>query len=191
MKRFISRPATRRGIVVLGLVALITVLATRDVKQDLQTPLTDVDTRLNYALFDFKAQLLDEDGVLAVTIEAPVLRNNATSGIGTVTRPDIFVSENGNDWSVKANTAVVSADREFISLAGEVRVVRYNARDSDALEIKTRDLVLAVTSRTASTDARVNIQHARDRIAATGMFLDLVNDHFELFDNVKAVYDTP
>ena len=190
MNRFISRPTTRRGIAVLAFAALVTWLATRDVKQDLQTPVTSVDTRLNYALFEFKAQLLDDEGQLALTIEAPVLRNNARSGVGSVTRPEIFISENGNEWSIWASSAVVSAYREFVSLAGEVRAVRYNAQDSNALEIHTRDLLLTVTTRVATTDARVNMHHAGDRLAATGMILDLINDRFELLNDVNAVYDT-
>ena len=191
MKRFISRPSTRRGILIVGMVALLTVIATRDVRQDLQPPLKEVDTRLNYALFDFKAQLLDENGRLAMTMEAPVLRNNATSGIGTVTRPEIFVSENGNDWTVRASTAVVSANREFVSLAGDVRVVRYNVGDSNALEIQTRDLVLDVVSRSGNTDASVAISHAGDQLSAIGMNLNLTDNSFELRENVKAIYDTP
>ncbi|HKJ18946.1 MAG TPA: LPS export ABC transporter periplasmic protein LptC [Xanthomonadales bacterium] len=191
MNRYISRPATRRGIVIAGIIAMITVIATRDIKQDLQPRLQEVDTRLNYALFDFKGQILDEQGQLAMTIEAPVLRNNATSGIGAVTRPEVYVRENGNQWRMRASTAVISADRQFVSLAGDVSIVRYNAQDSDALEIQTRDLVLDVNSRSGNTDARVSMKHALDQLWADGMFLDLVNDQFELHDNVKAIYDTP
>ncbi len=191
MNRYFSRPATRRGIVIVGIVAVITVLATRGVRDVMQPNLQEVDTRLNYALFDFRGQMLDEQGKLAMTIEAPVLRSNASSGIGTVTRPEIYVNENGNQWTLWANTAVISSDRHYVSLAGDVRAVRYNALDSDALEIQTRDLVLDVNARTGNTDATVSIQHARDSLTANGMSLDLVNDHYELLENVKAIYDTP
>lgn len=174
----------------LALLAVLSVIATRGVRQDLQTTRAEVDTRLNYALFDFRAHLLDEEGKLAVTMEAPVLRNNASSGVGSISRPEIFVRENGNDWTIGADTAVVSADRRFISLTGEVTLVRYNDFDSDALNVQTRDLVLARESRTASTEAQVDLQHAGDQMAATGMFLDLKNDRFELHHDVTAVYET-
>lgn len=189
MRRYIGKPATRRAIIALALIALVTVIATRDVRQDLQTTRMDVDTRLNYALFDFRAQIMDEYGKLAVTMEAPVLRNNANSGIGSITRPKIFISENGNEWNIRADNAVVSADREFISLTGSVTVVRYNMLDSDSLNIQTRDMVVAIEPRTASTEARVHMQHARDQLAATGMFLDLNNDRFELHSDVTAIYE--
>lgn len=189
--RFPSRPALQRGIVLLALAAGVSFLATRDVRDTLLPQLADVDTRLNYALFDFKATLLDDEGLLALTIEAPVLRNNARSGVGTVTRPKIFLREGGIDWRIRANSAVVSADREYVSLAGEVNVVRYNVLENDLLEIDTRDLMVSVTPRLASTDARVDMRHAGDRLAATGMKLDLISDRFELLDDVSAVYDTP
>ena len=41
------------------------------------------------------------------------------------------------------------------------------------------------------TDSWVDIRHAGDRIAATGMTVDMINDQFELLNEVSAVYDTP
>ncbi len=191
MTRYFTRPATRRGIAVLALAAIVSFLASRDVQQELRAPLAQLDNRLNYALFDFRARLLDERGQLAATIEAPVLRNNADTGVGSITEPQIYVRESGNDWQIESDSAVISADRQFVSLSGEVQVVRYNDQDSDAVTLDTRDMVLAVTPRTASTDSRVNIRHAGDQIAANGMFVDMINDQFELLNEVSAIYDTP
>lgn len=191
MTRHFTRPATRRGIAVLTIAALVAFLASRDVQQELSPPVGRLDTRLNYALFDFRARLLDEKGQLAATIEAPVLRNNADTGVGAITRPQILVRENGNDWHIQSGSAVISADREFVSMSGEVEVVRYNELDSNEVTLDTRDLLLAITPRTASTDSWVDIRHAGDRIAATGMTVDMINDQFELLNEVSAVYDTP
>ena len=191
MRRFVNRPATRRGILLLALAAVASFLATRDLRQDLGPGQGEVDTRLNYALFDFEALLLDKQGELAMTIQAPELQNNASSGVGTVSTPNIFLREAGNDWRIVADSAVVSADREFVSLAGAVSVVRYNAQTSDRLEIDTRDLLLAVSPRTATTDAHVNMRHAGDRLEANGMQLDLVKDRYQLFADVSAHYDMP
>lgn len=191
MTRLISRPATKRAIALLTLAAMVSFLATRDVRRDFEPTDPEVDTRLNYALFDFRARMLDEFGNLAAAIEAPELRNDALTGIGTVSSPEIYVRQADNDWQLDATTAVVSADREFITLTGDVKVVRYNETANDRVEIDTSDLLVAVTPRTASTDARVNIRHAGDRLDATGLRLDMMNDQFELLDDVSAVYDTP
>lgn len=189
--RFPNRPAVQRGIAVLALAAVASFLATRDMREDLQPRIGDVDTRLNYALFDFQAALLDEEGRLAMTIEAPELRNDASTGVGTVSQPHVFVRDAGMDWRIAAESAVISADRELVSLAGEVNVVRYNVAENDLLEIDTRDLLVNVTPRTASTDAHIAMRHAGDRLAAKGMRLDLVNDRYELLNDVSAIYDTP
>ncbi len=191
MSRFTSRPAIQRGILLLAAAAVASYLATRDVQQQLRPSGAEIDTRLNYALMDFEALLLDDSGTLAVTVKAPLLRNDARSGVGTVTRPDILVRQGPNEWRIAADTAVVSADREFVSLAGDVNMVRYNVRERDFLEIDTRDLLVSVTPRTASTEARVTILQAGDRLTATGMRLDMVNDRFELLNDVSAIYDLP
>ena len=191
MTRFIGRPATRRAIFIITLLAAASFLASRNIKQDLEPPGTDVDTRLNYALFDFEAMLLDKEGQLAVTIEAPVLRNNADTGVGSVTEPVMFLREEGNEWHIKANSAVVSADREFVSMTGDVNLVRYNAASDGTLEIDTRDVLVAVSPRTAATDAPVQMRHAGDRMAANGMKIDMITNHYELLQDVRAVYDTP
>lgn len=190
MSRIIIRPSVRRGILVLAVAAALSILATRDVKQQLRPDGAEVDTRLNYALIDFEATLLDDAGQLALTIGAPILRNEASSGIGTVTEPDILVRQGLNEWRITASSAIVSADREFVSLAGDVKMLRYNSAARDLLEIDTRDLLIAVTPRTASTEARVAMRQAGDRLNATGMRLDMINDRFELLSDVSAFYDT-
>jgi LPS export ABC transporter protein LptC len=191
MTRFIGRPATRRAIFLTALLAAASFLASRDIKLDLEAPAAEVDTRLNYALFDFEATLLDDDGQLAVTIEAPILRNNADTGVGSVTEPKIFLRESGNEWNIRANSAVVSADREFVSMTGDVNLVRYNAASDGTLEIDTRDVLVAVTPRIATTDAAVEMRHAGDRMAANGMKIDMITNHFELLNDVSAIYATP
>lgn len=191
MKKFINRPATRRGILLLALAAAGSFLATRDILQVREPRSAEVDTRLNYALFDFEAMLLDDQGQLAMTIDAPLLRNNASSGVGTVNTPKIFLREKSNEWRISADSAIVSADREFVSLAGAVSVVRYNEINSDLLEIDTRDMLLAVTPRTATTDSQVTMRHAGDQLDATGMKLDMINDRYQMFAEVSAFYDTP
>ena len=68
-------------------------------------------------------------------------------------------------------------------------MVRRNEITGDRLDIATRDVVLEVTPRTASTDAQVRIRQNRDRLDAYGMRLDIVNDRFELLNEVRAHYE--
>ena len=191
MIRFISRPATRRGIAFLALATVASYLALRDVKLDSASPESELDTRLDYAMFDFEAQLLDEQGLLAMTIEAPLFRHGANSRIGTISNPTVFLLESGNEWTIEAGSAVITADQDFVSLAGNVKMVRKSPLTCDFLQIDTRDMVIEVEPRTATTESQVTMRHARDRLVATGMNLDMAGNRYELLGDVHAVYDTP
>ena len=164
MTRFFSRPATRRGIVVLALAAIGTYLALRDVKMESATGESDLDTRLDYAMFDFEARILDELGALVMTIEAPVLEHAAHTEVGTISKPKMFLRESGNEWTIEAESAVITADQDFVSLTGEDRMARRNAMANDLLLIDTRDMVIEVEPRTATTESQVTMRHARDRL---------------------------
>ncbi len=49
--------------------------------------------------------------------------------------------------------------------------------------------MLRVTPRTASTESFVTIVQAGDRLDAVGMNLDMINNSFELLNDVRAHYD--
>ena len=55
--------------------------------------------------------------------------------------------------------------------------------------IDTRDVLLNITPRTASTLAEVSIVQAGSRLDAIGMNLDMINEHYELLDAVRAHYE--
>jgi lipopolysaccharide export system protein LptC len=51
--------------------------------------------------------------------------------------------------------------------------------------------MLRVTPRTASTESFVTIVQNGDRLDALGLNLDMINDTYELLNNVRAHYDIP
>ena len=183
------RRRTRLGILVLAALAVLSWLLSRPVELIEDAPVAGLDTRLNYALHEFRGRLLDERGETRLEISAPLLRNDASSGIGTVEKPDIRIQQDNEEWYITAESAVIAADRELITLSGEVNMVRRNEITGDRLDIATRDVVLNVTPRTARTDAQVRIRQNRDRLDANGMRLDIVNDRFELLSEVRAHYE--
>jgi len=52
-------------------------------------------------------------------------------------------------------------------------------------------VVLNVTPRTAMTETDVSIRQQGDRLDAVGMKLDMVNERYELLNEVRAHYQTP
>lgn len=183
------RRRTRRSIILLALLAVLTWILSRPSVEELSQPVEGLDTRLNYALHDFRGRLLNDLGEISLEIEAPLLRNDAASGIGTVESPHIRIQQEDEEWYITAESAVITADREWFTLEGAVTMVRNNELTGERLDITTRDVVFNVTPRTASTDASVNIRQAGDRLDATGMRLDMINDRFELLSEVRAHYE--
>lgn len=183
------RRATGRAIAALTLLATVSWFLARDPGEERPSPFEDLDTRLNYALWDFTAMLLDEHGRVSVRIDAPMLRNDARSQVGTIENPRIRIQEEADEWYITADSAVVTADREHVSLVGSVDLLRENPQTGETLEIRTRDVLLNVTPRTASTEAAVTIVQHGDQLDAVGMKLDMKTDSYELLDKVRARYE--
>jgi LPS export ABC transporter protein LptC len=182
---------TRHGILLLSSLAVISWLLTRDPAETGETPPASVDTRLNYAMWDFTAVLLDDEGRVNLQIDSPKLRKNALSEIGTVESPQILIQQDKEEWHITAESAIITADREHVSLVGDVNMLRMNYLTSETMVIITQDVMLNVTPRTASTESEVSILQAGDRLDALGMRLDMMNDSFELLENVRAHYAIP
>jgi LPS export ABC transporter protein LptC len=185
----VIRRRTRRGIILLALLAVLSWILSRPGTEDEARPLEGLDTRLNYALHEFQGRLLNDLGETNLEIEAPLLRNDASSGIGTVESPNIRIQQEDEEWYITAESAVIAADREHITLVGEVNLLRRNEITGALLDITTRDVLLNVTPRTASTDSEVKIRQEGDRLDATGMNLDMINDKVELLSEVQAHYE--
>ncbi len=180
---------TRHGILLLSSLAIISWLLTRGPAETGETPPASVDTRLNYAMWDFTAVLLDDEGRVNLKIESPKLKKNALSEIGTVDSPQILIQQDKEEWHITAESAIITADREYVSLIGKVNILRLNQISGETLEITTRDVMLRVTPRTASTESFVTITQYGDRLDAHGMNLDISNDNYELLTDVRAHYD--
>ena len=182
---------TRRGIILLTLLAAVSLFLARDRGSPRSEPFANLDTRLNYALYDFDGLLLNNEGAGNLKIRSPVLRNNAQTGIGTVEQPEIRIQQEGDRWYISAETAVISPDREQVSLAGAVELTKISETTGQRVDISTRDVLLEVTPRTAFTEAGVSIRQDGDRLDAVGMKIDMINRHFELLHEVQAHYETP
>jgi len=187
----VIRRTTWRNVIVLSALAVVSWWVARDPTEPNSAPMDRLDTRLNYALWNFNAQLLDENGALKLQMDAPILRNNASSQIGTVENPRIRIQLEDDEWYISADSAIITADREHVSLVGTVDLSRQNRNSRDTLQIRTRDVMLNVTPRTASTDAHVTIAQNSDQVEAVGMKLDMKNNSYELLDKVRAFYATP
>jgi len=182
---------TGRGIFVLSLLAVASWFVSQNPADKGNEPRSAVDTRLNYALRDFEGRLLDDQGNISLEISSPVLRKNAESEVGTIESPAIRIQQENDLWYISAESAIITPDREFVSLIGAVDILRVTRNSSETLEITTRDVLLRVTPRTASTEALVTIRQPGEHLDALGMNLDMINDSYELLEDVQAHYEIP
>ena len=182
---------TRRGIILLALLAALSWVFSREQTEIREQPVSELDTRMNYALYDFEGRLLKDDGEVNLEIQAPVLRSNARSGVGTVENPEIWIQQEDERWYITAESAIITANREHVTLTGDVYLTRRNELTGQLLEILTKDVMLNVTPRTASGDSAVSIKQENDRLDAIGLRLDMIANSFELMDDVQAQYEIP
>lgn len=185
------RPATRRGVLVLAATAALTWFFARQTPEPFAEPPNRPDVKLNYALYDFSGRLLDGQGGVNLQIRSPVLRNDAESGIGTVDSPEIRIHQDDDRWFITAESAIISPDREVVTLRGEVYLSRHVPEEGRLLEIASSDVVLNVTPRTAQSDAPVSIRERGDRLDAVGLRLDMINETYQLLNDVRAHYELP
>jgi LPS export ABC transporter protein LptC len=186
----VSQRRTRRGIILLALLATLSWELSRE-GEVAEQPVSKFDTRLNYALYDFDGRLLNEVGAIKLEIQAPVLRSNARSGVGTVENPELRIQQGAERWYITAESAIITADREHVSLMGDVELTKRNELTGQLLEISTKDIMLNITSKTASGESRVSIRQENDSLDAVGIRLDMISNRFELHHDVQAYYETP
>jgi len=182
---------TRRGIILLALLAILSWILSPEQDEITDRPFSNLDKRLNYALYDFDGRMLRDDGTVNMEIQAPVLRSDAKSGVGTVVNPEIRILQEDERWYITAESAIITADREHVSLVGEVYLARRNELTGQLLEISTSDIMLNITPRTASGDSAVNIKQDNDSLDAIGLRLDMIANSFKLLKDVQAHYETP
>jgi LPS export ABC transporter protein LptC len=182
---------TRRGIILLAVLASLSWMLSRESGEVEDRPIRRLDTRLNYAMYDFAGRLLDDEGLVNFKFQAPVLRSDARSGIGTIESPEIRIQQEDEQWYITAESAIMTADQEHVSLTGDVYLARKNQLTGELLEVSTMDVMLNVTPRTASSDSSVYITHSDNRLDATGLRLDMISNTFELLKDVRAYYETP
>jgi len=182
---------TRHGIILLTALSIITWLLPKGSSDPVGERPARLDTRLNYALRDFNSKLLDKQGNISLQISSPLLRKVAASEVGTIKSPQIWINQAGQQWHISSESAIITADREYISLIGDVNLVRLDEISGETLNITTKDVMLRVTPRTASTDSFVTIVQYGDRLDALGMNLDMINNNFQLLNEVRAHYEIP
>lgn len=180
---------TRNGIILLAVLTATVFWLGRSSQERSAPPITGLDTKLDYALRQFEARYFDADGRQAARMWAPILTNDAVSGVAVVENPRFEVMHEGSLWNIIAESATVAADRERILLAGKVNMRRMAPDSLEWLEVNTSEMTLEVTARVAHSDQPVVIMDDNSTMEAVGFSIDMRDDSFHLDDQVKGRYD--
>lgn len=182
-------PQTRRGIILLGSLCLVSFWASRQDDGDGAGPIQGLDPRMDYALADFQMLAYDERGLPAITLWAPRLANDAATGIGAVDAPRAELHHDGFRWNISADHATVSSDREIIFFTGDVRLVRDSGEPSEHLEIESSEVTLEVTPRLAWSKQLVDVADPAGRMSARGFRVNMLSNHYHLESGITGTYE--
>jgi LPS export ABC transporter protein LptC len=182
------RRKTSTGILALAVLVALSYWTGRMNTSGVPGPIAGLDTRLDYALRDFELRFYDTQGQPAAHLTAPMLANQAATGIGEIFRPRFEVMHRGNVWNIVAQSATIGSDRQQVLLHGDVRMHRQATLPDRSLDMLTSELLLEVTQRLAGSDRSVRIQDGADTLRAVGFQVNLANDHFTLMDDVQLTY---
>ena len=179
---------TRRGIMALILLTGVSFWATREQRDDSPEPNTGLDPRLNYVLRNFELQVYDVNGKTTLNMKAPVLSNDPVLQMGTIENPLLVLHQQDITWNLTADSATITADKEHVELLGKVYVQRHGLLTGERVELNTSELSIEVTPQTANTFEPVSIFDGINSLNAVGMKMNMMNDTFELKQQVKAIY---
>ncbi len=179
---------TRRGIMALILLTGVSFWVAREQRDDSPEPVTGLDPRLNYVLRDFELQVYDVNGKTTLNMKAPILSNNPLLEIGTIENPLLVLHQQDITWNLTADSATITADKEHVKLLGKVYVQRHELLTGKRVELNTSELSIEVTPQTASTFEHVSVFDGINSMNAVGMEMSMMNDTFELKQQVKAIY---
>lgn len=179
---------TQRGIFALVLLTSVSFWATREQRDDTVKLVTGLNPKLDYVLRDFELQVYDTNGKATLNMQAPVLSNDPVLGLGIVENPVLVLQQQDITWELTADSATITADKEHVDLSGRVYVQRLEVLTGNHAEFNTSEVMVEVTPQTASTAQPVSLFDGRNHMDAVGLYLDMMNDTFQLKQQVEAIY---
>ena len=179
---------TSSGIIVVGVLAALSFWMNRSAVEEESSTIEGLDTQLNYALREFEARYYDEQGRLAGEIKAPLLTNDAETGIGRIAQPRFKVMHQGNLWTILSESATLTPDRENVLFTGSVNMSGLEPGTRREVRIQALEVTLEIDPRVVRSNDEVTINEGQNFLTATGFRLDMISNQFQLFSDVVGRY---
>lgn len=129
-----------------------------------------------------------EDGRLIYEIEADYAEQRSNAEIDLENVRVVYTPESGVPWTLNADGATISENRELLTLSGHVVAVGTRGLNDGVTEIRTPYLQLMPEQYRAETDERVQVRIGERSLTATGMLASLRDNAFTLKSNVSGKF---
>jgi LPS export ABC transporter protein LptC len=129
-----------------------------------------------------------EDGRLIYEVEAEYAEQRANNQIEMDVVRVVYTPESGVPWVLNADNAIISEDRQLLTLSGHVVAVGSEGLNGEVTEIRTPYLELEPERYRAETDERVQVRIGSRSLTATGMLASLQENEFRLKSNVSGKF---
>lgn len=179
MKRFVS----------IGLFLVMALAVwwsiTRDYSQQRLRPAKD---RHYIELFmnQFEITTMDDSGKPAYRLHGEHLQRYNDTNVTEVRQPVFYLLEEGKQWKVSADAALVNNRKHTIRLKNNVLMQQQNTEP--ALVIRTQKLLINTRQQLARTNDIVDIEHGKSYLQARGMVFNNISSKLQLKSQVKGYY---
>ncbi|NUS37456.1 MAG: LPS export ABC transporter periplasmic protein LptC [Lysobacter sp.] len=147
--------------------------------------------RSDYVLHDFELVALDDQGQESFTLRAPLLQETPGARTMDLAQPFFLLPDDeGHYWQVRARTGWVSAARDQIRLAGDVRGSS-PVEDARNVVLRTEQLSVFPDRHHASSTAVVTVTQPGSILRGRGLEVALDTRRYELLSQVRSRYVPP
>lgn len=180
MKRLIS----------LGIFVFMTIIVWWSITKNYneENPIQPPQTAHYIEMFmnEFKMTVMDETGKPNYTMKGIYLKRYNDSDNSEVDQPLLQLLQEGNQWVVSAETALINDKNETIQL--NTNVVMQQENIEPAITIRTQNMLIHTKTQIAQTEALVEITQGESYVKSHGMIYNNITSDLELSSRVNGYY---
>jgi len=147
------------------------------------------DGSVDYVLHDFTITALDEQGRESTTLSAPRLERSRADQTLEIATPEFQMpDEQGNHWTLRAQTGWLSAKGDHMKLRGDVSGDSPTTGGTPPTTFRTDHLDVFPRENKARTDARVTMTRPGMEQSGVGFEVDSKNNTYHFLSQAKGRY---
>lgn len=145
----------------------------------------------DYFMENFTTTSMDKQGQAVYILSAKRAEHFADDDSSVIYEPHILFKDINGDWSISAQKAHISTEKNIIHLYQNVTIIRSATSSRAPLNINTEYLNINTDSKIAETDELAHLKTQNFELDTRGMVFDNRQGILKLKSNVKGTYETP